>query len=404
MFGENKFNQTLMEICFLHHTYPGIGGTETVTNLLASCFIEKGIRVSVIAWQKPHSYNPDSLDTVYLPDSKSLNSDENNAFISSYIEKRNIDCLINQGPFWIPPKDIKLSKTIIISVLHYAPGFKIANQKNEIKIKFAQSSRSIAEKIKKTIRYVFSNYFSKQDFRKHFRPELREIISHSDSVVVLCDEYIPEFLHLTKLNSRNITAIENGLVIEKKPDSPNEKIIVFIGRLTRWDKRVDRLLKIWSSIQRDFPDWRLDILGDGPERQNLEKLANNLNLKNCHFRGFVNIKEYLPQASILAMTSSSEGFPMVILEAASFGVVPIAYNVSKGISHLIQNRKTGFLIKPFNQNEYISSLKTLMKDTILRADMSENAMKGASAYDIKQISEKWLTLINRLKKEKAVEE
>ncbi len=393
-----------MRICFLHHTYPGIGGTETVTNLLASCFMEKGISISVVAWQKPTSCDSDISDIVYLPDSKRLNSEENNKFISSYLKKNNIDCLINQGPFWIPPENIKLSKTVIISVLHYAPGFKIENQKNEIKLKFAQSSRSIVEKLKKTIRYVFRNYFSKRDFRKHFRPELRDVISHSDSVVVLCEEYISELLHITKMHSNNIVAIENGLLIEKAPNLSKEKKIVFIGRLTQWDKRVDRLLKIWSSVQCDFPDWRLDILGDGPERQKLEALAKKLNLKNCHFRGFVNIKEHLPQASILAMTSSSEGFPMVILEAASYGVVPIAYNVSKGISHLILDRKTGFLIKPFKQNQYIDCLRTLMKDINLRENMSENALNATQWYDIKLISEKWLTLINRLKQEKTVKE
>lgn len=393
-----------MNICFLHHTYPGIGGTETVTNLLADCFIEKGFGISVIAWQKPLSFGADILDTVYLPDSSTLNSDQNNAFISSYIKDRNIDCVINQGPFWVPPKDIKFSRAVIISVLHYAPGFKMENQKNEIKVKFAQCSHSFVEKLKKTVRYIFRDYFAKRDFRRHFRPELREIITNSDSVVVLCEEYITELQHITKLDSNNITAIENGLVIENVPDTPKEKIIVFIGRLTRWDKRVDRLLKIWSLIQCDFPDWRLDLLGDGPERQKLEAMAHNLKLKNCYFRGFVNIKEYLPQASILAMTSSSEGFPMVILEAASYGVVPIAYNVSKGISHLIADNETGFLIKPFSQSEYIDRLRSLMNDANLRENMSAAAMKATMEYDIKQISTKWLDLINRLKIEKTAEE
>ena len=116
--------------------------------------------------------------------------------------------------------------------------------------------------------------------------------------------------------------------LEEHQDIEREKTLVYIGRLSKWDKRIDRLLKIWKTVQHDHPDWSLEILGDGPEKENLENLAKKLKLSNYHFRGFVNIKDYLPKASVLAMTSSSEGFPMVILEAANYGVVPIAYNIS----------------------------------------------------------------------------
>lgn len=198
----------------------------------------------------------------------------------------------------------------------------------------------------------------------------------------------------------NIVAIENGLVVEDKLDPKPDNTVVYIGRLSKWDKRVDRLLRIWKAIQKQYPNWNLEILGDGPEKESLEEMAIKLNLSNYHFRGFVDIKEYLPRASILVMTSSSEGFPMVILEAANYGLVPIAYNISSGISHLIKDSETGFLINPFDSKEYINKLSILMSDAELRSRIGNNAREMAKSYDIDHIFNRWILLIENLKKQK----
>lgn len=389
-----------MRICFLHHTYPGIGGTETVTNLLAYKFKEAGSDVSILAWHGPAEEIYSDFEIIYLPDKECFSSCANNEFIYSYLENNNIDCLINQGPFWRPSKNVREIRTVIISVLHYSPTYKIDSQKEAIIQNYEKKSPTFIHFLKSTIRYTFKDYFARRDFNKLYKTEIDAIIRNSDAFSVLCPEYIEELQKIMNVEYNNILAIENGLVLKDYPISGERKTIVYIGRLSKWDKRVDRLLNIWKTVHPHHPDWTLEILGDGPEKKNLERQAKQLGLSNYHFRGFVNINEYLPNASILTMTSSSEGFPMVILEAANYGVVPVAYNISGGIAHLIQDNETGLLIKPFDHKEYTDRLSKLMCDDALRFRLGVNAKNRVKFYDIDLVVRRWTKLIEQLIKSK----
>lgn len=387
----------MKRICFLHHTYPGIGGTETVTNLLSACYADKGISTSVIAWQKPVNQLFSPLNIVYLPDETDINSDLNNQFIKLYVIENEIDCLINQGPFWIPSAEFKHINTVILSVLHYSPYYKIENQKNAIIDKYNKQSKKPSHRIKSIIRYWFRDFFAQRDFNKIYKEDLNRTVVNSDGFVLLCPEYVEEFQLLMGVSYNNLYSIENGIKLSESQVSRRKaKMVVCVGRLTKWDKRVDRLLRIWKDVQKDFPDWELLILGDGPERENLQELALSLGLRNCKFLGFVNIHDHLPHASILAMTSSSEGFPMVILEGYAYGVVPIAYEVSGGISHLIDDGETGILVKPFNHDDYASKLKMLIGSPRTVQQMSDDGMQKVNDYDINKIANDYLDLINSL--------
>ncbi len=383
-----------MKICFLHHTYPGIGGTETVTNLLACKFRERGWDVSVLAWNKPAETMNADLPVVYLPDRANINTHINSEFIYSYLSDHNVDCLINQGPFWVPTKNARRIKSVIISSLHYAPSYKIDNQREAITLAFKQKSTTVMHFLKSTIRFVFKDYFAKRDFHTIYKSGLDNTVRNSDVFTVLCPDYVTDLQKIMGGAYDNVIAIENGLKLEEHQDIEREKTLVYIGRLSKWDKRIDRLLKIWKTVQHDHPDWSLEILGDGPEKENLENLAKKLKLSNYHFRGFVNIKDYLPKASVLAMTSSSEGFPMVILEAANYGVVPIAYNISSGIAHLIQDNVTGFLIQPFDNRDYVKKLSMIMSDNALRLRIGDNAKDMVRSYDLDRIADRWVELIS----------
>lgn len=390
-----------MKIVFFHYSYPGIGGTETVTSSLARCFISRGNDVYILAWQQLGDGIDDSLfKTTYLPDRSRLNSVNNESFIYDYLSSNQIDCLINQGPFWTPTEKFKSLQTAIISVLHYAPNYKIVNQENAIVEIFKERSPSVIHSVKSTIRYCFKKYFARQDFNRLYKPDLHRTIINSDRFVLLCDAYIDQMKQLMQREYGNLVAISNGLEIIDATVFDKSKTVVSIGRLTKWDKRVDRLLRIWKSIENDHDDWNLQILGDGPERHDLEMLARKLGLKHCEFLGFVDIKSYLSSASILAMTSSSEGFPMVILEAQAYGVVPIAFDVSLGIHELIDDGESGIMIRPFDCKEYILRLSDLMIDADKRHTMAEYGHKHASRFNIDLIADRWIELINKVKHEK----
>ena len=130
--------------------------------------------------------------------------------------------------------------------------------------------------------------------------------------------------------------------------SGKEKAVLYVGRLVDSPKKADRLLKVWKRVQPLHPDWRLYLVGDGPERGNLERLAARLNLENVHFEGVQDPAPYYRKARILCLTSTHEGMPMVINEALSYGCTPIAFNSFHAAEDMLPDRETGRLIPPFS--------------------------------------------------------
>lgn len=397
-----------MRIAFLLHTFPGIGGTETVTLSLINWFLDQHIECHIIAWHKGDiGENPSGIDIMYLPDIKNIDSPENFDMINSYAITHHIDIVINQGPFWLGksmmPRGISFK---IISVLHYAPKFRIANSVHNIYTLFHKHSHSLVYKLKTTIRYVFCDWFARRDFNRIDKPIFKNILDNSDAFVLLCSEYCNEMANLLSLQNKDkLYAISNPAAVgilqvlrggEILSQSQKDKTLLYVGRLTAWDKRVDRLLRIWSKIQSKYQDWQLQILGDGEERDNLESLADTLHLERISFRGFCDPTDYYRHASILCSTSNSEGFPMIFCEAAAYGVCAITYNVSAGVEYVINNLGNGMLVSPCKEHEYIQKLCSLMDDVMKRQHLADEGVKNLNNFNIENIGSQWIELFNKV--------
>lgn len=387
-------------LAFLHYSYPGIGGTETVSNTLCEVFEEYGISCSFISWKKVARENDcTAREIFYMPDEENINGELNREAIKQYVLDNKVDVIINQGPFWggwsCTDKPCK-----VISVMHYAPDFRKVNIANAIDKIFEDPKKSPKEWIVSFIRKLFKSYFVNRDFNAKDLPLLKNIVSFSDAFILLCDAYVEEFRNLYKIDRSCNSIIEaipnpvkNKCLFSEKSE---EKNLLFIGRLTRWDKRVDRLLHVWKEIFPKHIDWHLYIVGDGEERHNLEAMAAKNNLRNIIFTGYQNPCEYFPKCSILCLTSSSEGFPMVILEAACHGIVPIAFDVSKGVEAIVHDGKNGILVQPFSINEYIKKLDKIMNDKEYRLRLSHEAKFHSENFNPENIFQRWKSLFAKL--------
>ena len=125
--------------------------------------------------------------------------------------------------------------------------------------------------------------------------------------------------HYLKMNS-NTYVIPNPIPFEACQYYNRKNIVVSIGRLDK-NKGIDRLLDIWSIVEKKNNNYELKIYGDGPEKENLHKKCAALNLKRVAFMGENNnIQRILAESRILTLTSYKEGFSMVLLEAMACGV------------------------------------------------------------------------------------
>jgi glycosyltransferase involved in cell wall biosynthesis len=171
---------------------------------------------------------------------------------------------------------------------------------------------------------------------------------------------------------------------------------LFVGRLRNCVKGGDKLLRIWNEVESLFPDWQLDIVGDGEDRGVLEMQADNLGLKHVTFHGFQNPALFYQRSRIFCMTSIYEGFGLVLTEAMQHGVVPMAFNSYRSVKDIIDDNINGILIKSFDEKEYADKLIGLMNDEEKYIEMSYAAMLKSAVFSKEIIVKKWCNLIENL--------
>ncbi|EAL53090.1 glycosyl transferase, group 1 family protein, putative [Campylobacter upsaliensis RM3195] len=205
---------------------------------------------------------------------------------------------------------------------------------------------------------------------------------------------------LLEKHHKNVIYIPNFL--PKMPDAitnHQQKVVLFLGRFSK-EKGVLRLIDIWKKVQEDgeFKDWKLIIVGEGVLKETMQDKIKALHLStSIIIKPFTKEveKEYL-SASIYAMTSHKEGFGMVLIESASYALPSIAFDIA-GLSDIIENEKSGFLIKDNDLENYADKLQVLMRDENLRKTMGENAKIHTKKHFSKElVLQKWQDLFHSL--------
>ena len=200
--------------------------------------------------------------------------------------------------------------------------------------------------------------------------------------------------NLSEWNVKNGVIIPNPIWIENtKIHSLEAKKVIAVARHS-YEKGLDRLLKIWKEVIKVHPDWQLDIYGESNGQMELFELAKELNIEqsvNFHLP-IPEILEKYQQASIYAMTSRTEGFPMVLLEAMACGLPIVAYDCPVGPRSIMTNAVDGFLIKDGDEKSFSQKLLELMNDVNLRKEFGENGAENIQQYKLEPIMNKWKSL------------
>ncbi|MBO7267684.1 MAG: glycosyltransferase family 4 protein [Bacteroidaceae bacterium] len=180
----------------------------------------------------------------------------------------------------------------------------------------------------------------------------------------------------------------------------NTKRVVAIGRYTH-QKGFERLIEAWNKICRQHPDWKLEIVGEGEERQTLQTLINSYGIAHsitlCPLTN--DMDTVYRGASIIAMSSRYEGLPMILLEAQAYGLPIVSFNCQCGPADIITDGMDGYLIPEGDCNTLASKLETLVKDTPLRQQMGKVARKNSERYAEEVIMAKWTTLFDKLNRQ-----
>lgn len=213
-----------------------------------------------------------------------------------------------------------------------------------------------------------------------------------DRFVVLSEE---DKLNWPELN--NVSVIYNPLF--DFPDKISEcksKKVIAAGRVV-WQKGFDMLLDSWKIVNERFPDWDLWIYGSG-SKDALEQQANLLGIsKSCHFMYSTNdLNSKFIESSILAFSSRFEGFGMVITEAMSCGVPPVAFSCPCGPKDIISDGIDGFLVNPGDVKTMADKISQLIEDEELRKTMGKQARERSKSFSKEIIFRLWEELFEEV--------
>lgn len=177
-------------------------------------------------------------------------------------------------------------------------------------------------------------------------------------------------------------------------DHKRQKKVLALGRIDPI-KGFDLLLKSWLEIEKEIEEWSLEIVCGYGDYKALEKEARELGCKRVICSPPTNdVKGKMTESAIFALSSRSEGFGLVITEAASCSVPCVAYNCSAGPREIITDGEDGFLVDPQNTEQFADKLLTLMRDDKLRAEMGRKAFENCQRFSMANIIGEWEKLIN----------
>lgn len=327
---------------------------------------------------------------------------ENQQYFIKYVKDNKIEVILHQFAdseelTRLCAKVKKETGVKLISTLHFSITHLNDIAKEMFFVKYRLGSNPI-NYLCDTL--LWGNYWlrNRKKIAKENRRKLLNAYNLSDKVVVLSDKYIPIFEKEIDFRDRDdkLVAINNPSVLSNQVaiNRDKEKRVLWCGRVEFGMKRVDRMMRIWKRVSQKFPDWQLDVLGSG-DIDYFSNLAKKYGIKNINFVGFCNPQDYYDRGAILCMTSSTEGWGMVLVEAQSNRVVPMVYNSYASATDIIDDGDNGFLVKAFDEDEYVEKLMLLMRDDDMRLRMAESAMVSVRKFDSRKIAEQWIDLFRK---------
>lgn len=324
------------------------GGVLEVVLALKAGLTERGHEVKVITPMPRGSEEGIHGDAIFVGNSVDFRSPTNTtAQVSSTADNEHIDEILQREQF---------------DVLHFHEPWVPLLSRQLLQRSTSVNVATFHAKIPETI--------MSRSAVKVVQPYLKSVMKYLHVLTAVSDSGAE---YATTLTDQPITIIPNGINLEqyrhkRTPGQASTPTVLYIGRLER-RKGVKYLLRAFEVFSHDNPDVQLIIAGDGPDREKLELLAEDLKLHNVKFLGFVSedLKmQLLSEADIFCSPALfGESFGIVLLEAMATGTVTVAGNNS-GYTDVMQDLGALSLVNPEDTAEFARRLHLMLHETELR--------------------------------------
>ena len=214
-----------------------------------------------------------------------------------------------------------------------------------------------------------------------------------DRLVVLTEEDKTYCTHCP-----TTSVIPNPITAPSSEVSPlSDKVILAVGRLDN-QKNFPGLIDIWALIAKDYPDWKLRIVGEGYTDTRILQKVKEYSLEGqfelCPFTN--NVQEHYLSSSIFTTTSDFEGFGLVLVEAESMGLPLVSYACPCGPRDIIRDGQDGFLVERGDMKTFAARLRQLIEDEELRRRMGQAAKVNSQRFSLDNVMKQWEALFAEL--------
>jgi GalNAc-alpha-(1->4)-GalNAc-alpha-(1->3)-diNAcBac-PP-undecaprenol alpha-1,4-N-acetyl-D-galactosaminyltransferase len=222
----------------------------------------------------------------------------------------------------------------------------------------------------------------------------REVLYRRAHAVVALHPAIAQWFRLRGARSFAIPNPLNPPDRETSRRKDDRHRLITLTRLSS-EKRIDLLVRAFATIAAKFPEWDLEIYGDGPLHAELSRLIDKMVPGRAYLRGFTNDPyAALARADLFALTSWVEGFPCAVWEALACGVPVVAMDCGVSIRSLVRDGVDGLIVPTRDALE--QALSSLMSDERLRNTLAMRAGEVVKRLPAEESLKAWDTLLSEV--------
>jgi glycosyltransferase involved in cell wall biosynthesis len=353
-------------VCFLTGTLNALAGAERVTASIASALAARGYRIHVLSlWDETSAFplHPAVIHSTLFPARPSFKRQYVATVwrIRRFMTEHDVDVLVEVDPM--------LTLFTLPALL---------------------GSR--------TRRVAWEHCHFDEDLGKPARRIARRLAARTAAVVVVLTDLDRLRWRAAIRHRFQIAVIANPLPFDLPPAMEaltQAQTVLAVGRLVE-AKGFDILLEAWAIVAREAPDWRLEIVGEGPARPTLEALvvqygiAGTVSMPGAR----TDITSAYQQAGVFCLSSRYEGFGLVLLEAMAFGLPVVASACETGPKALLVEGGNAVMVPPEDGPALARALLRVIGDPNLRWQLAKGGRLTAEAHTINRIvDQKWEALL-----------
>ncbi|MDB2151347.1 glycosyltransferase family 4 protein [Clostridium butyricum] len=385
-----------MNICFITGTIFNLGGVQRVLSVVAS-ELSKQHQITVLCTDSNFKQD-NSLYNL----SKDVNVEINNNIIKPKSFRQKLICkfvkamnninkeILNEKILMASYYPSKSELSRLIKYLNKGDFDYVIGVEGYYSIVVALISKEIRAKVLGWEHNSYFSYFENKN-KYYWGQDLlfKKYMPLLDGCIVLTNSDREKYNQILKVN--NCITIYNPLSFKSNiKTNCSNKNILFVGRLLEEQKGLDLLVEVFNFVVKQKDEWKLVIVGDGPDYKKLTNLISEKGIeKSVQIFPHTNkISYYYINSSILLSTSRWEGFGLVITEAMECGLPVIAFENS-GPKEIIEDNINGILVKHEDINEMVMKILYLIDNRDIRLKLSKAAIERAKDFNCNVIIEQW---------------